>query len=124
MAVVYIVTVLLVTALLLSIPLFPFWKVWTRLKAYPDIWNAKGPFDLMSLLGTPALAGDFIDVLIEIKKDEHLKRRDPYLVKWAAMAVEIYLMLPRSFVAQVGWFILFMYFTGVLTSVLLSPFKG
>ncbi len=124
MAVVYIVTVFLVTALLLSIPLFPFWKVSERLKTHhPDIWNSKGPFGILSLLAAPALLGSFFEVLEQVEKDAAMKKNDPELVKWCVMAREVLRMLPRSFPAQIGYFIIFLYFTGFFTSVILTPFK-
>ena len=46
MIVVYIVTTVFVMVLLLSIPLFPFWKVWGRMKTHhPEIWQSAGPFE-------------------------------------------------------------------------------
>jgi len=124
MPVVYLVTVFFVIALLLSLPLFPFWKVWDRLKNhYPDIWNAKGPFDISSLLTAPALLNDFLGIIEAATTDEAMKKSDPELVKWCNMAQGIRAMGPKSFPAQVGYFLIFMYFTGFLTTLILTPFR-
>ena len=77
MFIVYIVVVAFVTALLLSIPLFPFWKVWQRIKSHhPDIWRSAGPFEVMSMIASPGLAGIFIDVLIRMENDKDLLSRE------------------------------------------------
>ncbi|MFH1158345.1 MAG: hypothetical protein V1721_05615 [Pseudomonadota bacterium] len=124
MSVVYIGTVFLVIVLLLSLPLFPFWKVWERLKTHhQDIWNARGPFDLLSLVAMPACLGSFLEVMDMAEKDEALKRHDPYLVKWCAMAREVRELIPQSFPGQVCYFLIFFCFTGILTAVFLSPFR-
>lgn len=125
MSAVYLVTVVFVIALLLSIPLFPFWKVWGRLKTHhPDVWSAKGPFDISSLLTAPALLDDFLGIIEAATNDDPLKKRDPELVKWCNMAQGIRAMGPKSFPAQVGYFLIFLYFTGFLTTLLMSPFKN
>ncbi|MCK5518506.1 MAG: hypothetical protein KAI61_03750 [Alphaproteobacteria bacterium] len=123
MSVVYIGTVFLVIVLLLSLPLFPFWKVLERLKTHhKDIWNDKGPFDIMSLIATPRCLGSFLNFIDIAKNDEVLKQRDPYLVKWCVMAQEIRSLIPKSFLGQFCYFFVFFCFTGILTSVFLNSF--
>lgn len=124
MSVVYIVVVFLVTALLLFIPFFPFWKFLKRLKSHhPDIWNRKGPFDFFDLITTPGLLDNLMEALDEVARDETLKQGDPDLVKWCRMAQDIWRMAPRSFPAQIAYALVFFYFAGVLTSLLLKPFS-
>jgi len=124
MPVVYIGTVFLVIVLLLSFPFFPFWKVWERLKTrHKDIWNTKGPFDILSLIATPGCFGSFLNVIDMAKNDEVLNQRDPYLVKWCVMAQEIRSLIPKSFLGQFCYFLIFFCFTGILTSVILNLFR-
>ena len=124
MAVVYIVTVFLVTALLLSIPLFPFWKVWQRLKAHhTGIWNDRGPFGLSDMIASPARVSAFIGVVNLAEKDEPLRQKDPELVKCCRVCKEILLIFPSSFVGQVGSFFLFLYLTGAFSSMIMRLFK-
>lgn len=123
MIIVYIVVVAFVTALLLSIPLLPFWKVWLRIKSHhPDIWRSAGPFEVMSMIASPGLAGIFIDVLIRMENDKDLLGRDPFLRKWVHIAMEVVRMMPRTFMSQIGYFLVFLYFTNLLTTILLTPF--
>ena len=123
MFIVYIVVVAFVIALLLSIPLFPFWKVWHRIKTHhPDIWRSAGPFDLASLVASPGLIGIFINVLIRMENDKELQRRDPVIGLWCRVSMEIVRMMPRTIVAQIGCFLVFLYFTDLLTTLLLTPF--
>ena len=123
MIVVFIVVVAFVTALLLSIPLLPFWKVWQRIKFHhPDIWRSAGPFELMSMIASPGLAGIFINVLIRMENDKVLLSRDPVLKKWVHISMELVRMMPRTFMAQIGCFFVFLYFADLLTTILLSPF--
>ncbi len=113
--------VFLVIVLLLSIPLSPFWKVWKRLKTHhPEIWNVSGPFDFLSLMATPRCLDSFLEVISMVESDEEIKQSDPYLVKWCVMAQEVWDLVPKSFLGQLFYFILFFCFTGILTSVLLK----
>lgn len=123
MSVVYIGTVFLVIVLLLSLPLFPFWKVWERLKTHHQgIWNAKGPFYILNFVATPRCINSFLEVIDTAKKDKALKQNDPYLIKWCVMAHEVRGLIPRSFLGQFCYFFIFFCFTGILTSILLNPF--
>jgi len=124
MIVVYIVIVTFVIALLLSIPLFPFWKVWQRIKTHhPDIWRSAGPFELMSMVASPGLIGIFLSVVIRMETDKDLQSRDPVLGKWVRWAMEIVRMMPRTFMSQVGYFLGFLYFTDLLTTLIMLPFR-
>jgi len=71
----------------------------------------------------PGILGAFLEVVDKVAGDEAMKKRDPDLVKWCIMVQGVRSMAPRSFPAQVGYFFIFLYFTGFLTSVLLSPFR-
>ncbi len=124
MAVVYIVVAAFVIALLLSIPLLPFWKVWQRIKTHhSDIWRSAGPFELMGMLASPGLIGIFIDMLIRMENDKDLQTRDPYLGKWVRLAMEVIRMMPRTFLSQVGYVAVFLYFANMLTMLLITPFR-
>ena len=109
MGIVYIVVAILVISLLSAIPLFPFWKVWKRLKDYhPDLWAAKGPFDLWNLTSHPELVRGFLDIVALADKDEVLMQRDPQLIKWTRLAREVWRMAPKTFLAQLGYFFIFL----------------
>ena len=124
MSVLYNSTVLLIIVLLLSIPFFPFWKIWKRIKTHhPDIWNVKGPFDLLSLMATPMCFDNFLEVISMVENDKEFKQRDPYLAKWCFVAREVQNMIPKSFLGQIFYFILFFCFTGILTSAFLNLFE-
>ena len=101
MSITYISTVFLVIALLLSIPLLPFWKIWKRLKTHhPEIWNVKGPFDPLSLMATPMCFDNFLETINMVESDKEIKRSDPYLVKWCVVALEVRDLIPKSFCGQ------------------------
>jgi hypothetical protein len=124
MSILYIVVVPFVIALLLSIPLYPFWKVWKRLQTHhQDIWMAAGPFDVFSMVRSPALAGIFTDVLVRIENDKDRHAKDPDLAKWTHVCIELIRMAPRTFIAQITCFLVFFYFTGVFSKLLMSPFN-
>lgn len=123
MSILYIVVVVLVTFLLLSIPLYPFWKVWHRVKHYhPDLWNEKGPFDLGTLVGHPDVLRGLFDIITLADKDEVLMKKDPELIEWTRFAREVWVMLPRSFLGQIGYFVVFLYFVSFFTKVILGFF--
>ena len=110
MSVVYIVIVVFVTALLLSPLLFPFWKVWSRLKSrHPDI--------------LPSGIDTFMDFINAAKDNAALRKKDLKLFQWCQTSQQILKMLPKSFVGQVAAFFVFLYFTGVLTSMIQSLFR-
>lgn len=116
---VYIFVVLLVTSLLLALPLFPFCKTWLRLKKYhPDLWNDKGPFDLMTLLTNSATVRGFMDIIALADRDEELVKRDPELIKWTKLSREVWKMAPRSFGKQILYFLVFLYFEWFLTRMI------
>ena len=122
MVVVYIVTTVFVMVLLLSIPLFPFWKVWERMKTHhPDIWQSAGPFEPGDMIASPGLLGIFLQVIVRMENDKALFERDPVIVKWVRISMEIVRMLPRTLMSQAGYFALFLYFTEVLVKLLLGP---
>lgn len=124
MSILYIVVVAFVTALLLSLPLFPFWKVWKRLQTHhQDIWAAAGPFDVFSMVRSPGLISIFTNVLVRIENDKDRHAKDPDLAKWTHVCIELMRLMPRSFVSQVVCFLIFFYFTGALSKLLMSPFR-
>ena len=77
----------------------------------------------MSMIASPGLAGIFIDVLIRMENDKELQARDPYLGRWVRTAMEVLRMMPRTFLSQIGYFLIFLYFTEVLTKLLTMPFR-
>ncbi len=122
---IYILVVICVICLLLAIPLYPFWKVRARLKSHhPDIWAAKGPFDMLTLMAHGSAVREFLEIITLAEKDEELKKRDPELVKWAGLGREIMRMLPRSFLGQLGYVLVFMYFVWFLTTLIMSILKA
>lgn len=121
MDIVYIVILLLVTALLLSIPLFPFWKVWRRLKSHhPKRWAEQGPFDLHSMMAHPAIISTLMDIIKTYETDPAIKKRDPVLIKWTKWAREVLEMVPKSFLTQIGYALVFIYFVSFFTSTIMS----
>lgn len=121
MFVVYIVVLACVMVLLLSALLFPFWKVWARLKNnHPDIWAAAGPFRLRDMLGSPGLLQIFFKVLTKINTDTDLKQRDPELARWSVASVEMVRVMPRSFGPQAVLALLFLYLAHRIASALLG----
>lgn len=124
MAVVYIFVVFLVTCFLLCLPLFPFWKVWKRIKDHhPDLWDSKGPFTPRAMLADTYLMRSFFDIITLADRDEVLVARDPELIKWTRVAREVWKVMPRSFGAQIFTFILFLYFVGFFTSLIMDIFR-
>jgi hypothetical protein len=119
--IVYLVVVLLVTSLLLALPLFPFCKTWLRLKRHhPDLWNSKGPFDIMNLITHSEAVRGFMDIVAVADRDEELAKSDPELIKWTKLSREVWKMAPRSFGMQIVYFFIFLYFTWFLTSMLMG----
>ncbi|MDE2336508.1 MAG: hypothetical protein KGL10_04290 [Alphaproteobacteria bacterium] len=91
------------TALLLSVPLFPFWKVWRRLRDHhPDIWRAAGPFAPRDMLRSPGLVGIFTDVIVKINRDKARQAQDPELARWVRACVELIRLFPRTWGARIG----------------------
>ena len=123
MGIVYIVVAIFVISLLAAIPLFPFWKVWARLKSHHgDLWMAKGPFDLWNMTAHPDVVRSFLDIVALADKDEILKERDPELIKWTRMSREIWRMAPTSFLGQIGYTLIFIYFVFFFTTSIMSIF--
>jgi hypothetical protein len=121
MFVVYIVVAIFVMVLLLSIPLFPFWKVWMRMQTHHrDIWQSAGPFDPRDMIRSPGLIGIFIQVLMRMETDKDLLARDPTLIRWVRISMEILRVIPLSIPARIGYLIVFLYFAYRLTRLLLS----
>lgn len=119
-SVIYIIIVFFVTCLLLAFPLFPFWKVWRRLKGnHPALWADKGPFDLHTMTAHPSVVNNFMGIIA----DKNASKDDPELAKWAGLAHEISKMAPRSFLAQVGYFFVFLYFVAVITRLVFQVFS-
>ncbi|MEZ0224370.1 MAG: hypothetical protein ACAH83_07455 [Alphaproteobacteria bacterium] len=121
---VYIFVVFLVTSLLLSLPLFPFWKTWKRVKdKHPDLWASKGPFDFMTLITHSEVVRSFMDIVALADRDEELVKRDPELIKWTRVSREVWKMAPRSFGMQILYFFIFLYFVAFFTHMILGIFQ-
>lgn len=119
LAILYIVVAGLVITLLLAIPLFPFCKLWSRIKNHHyDLWMSKGPFGLWDMMADPGLVRGFLDIVALADKDDALLTKDPELVKWAKVSREVWKMMPRSFLSQVGVFFVFLYFVWFLTGTI------
>lgn len=117
LTILYIFVAACVMTLFIGLPLFPFWKVWKRLKTHHlDLWMAKGPFDLWNLTSHPELVRGFLDIVALADQDETLRNNDPYLVKWTKIAREVWKMMPRSFMSQLGVALVFLYFVWFFTS--------
>ena len=124
MIVVYIVAAAFVMVLLLSIPLFPFWKVWKRIKTdHTDIWKSAGPFEPRDMIASPGLIGIFLQVVIRMSRDKALLGTDPVLGKWCHVAMDVIEHVPRTWSARLGTLIVFLYFTVELTKLLTAPFS-
>jgi hypothetical protein len=119
--IVYLFVVFLVTSLLLALPLFPFCKTWIRVKRYhPDLWNSKGPFDIMTLVTHSEVVRGFMDIVALADRDEELMKRDPELIKWTRLSREVWKMAPRSFGKQILYFFIFLYFVFFFTQMIMG----
>jgi hypothetical protein len=119
LGILYIVVAALVMTLLIAIPLFPFCKLWSRIKNHHyDLWMSKGPFGLWDMMAHPELVRGFLDIVALADKDETLLQKDPELVKWARICREVWKMMPRSFLSQIGVTLLFVYFVWFFTGTI------
>lgn len=117
LTILYIFVAACVMTLFIALPLLPFWKVWKRLKTHHlDLWMAKGPFDLWNLTSHPELVRGFLDIVALADQDETLRNADPYLIKWTKISREVWKMMPRSFMGQLGMALVFLYFVWFFTS--------
>lgn len=124
MVIVYIVVAAFVMVLLLSIPLFPFWKVWRRIKTHhPAIWTSAGPFEPRDMISSPGLIGIFLQVIIRMEADKALLSADPVIAKWCHLAMDVVRHVPRTWAARLGYFIIFLYFTAEFTKLLTAPLR-
>jgi hypothetical protein len=124
MSILYAIVAVAMIFILAAIPLFPFWKAWKILKErHQDIWMGKGPFTLFEMLSSGVAVSDFIAVIRDSEKDRALAKRDPELVKWCHWSAEVWRMAPRSFLMQIGYFFVFLYFVIFFTSLIVSAFK-
>ncbi len=116
MWVVYIFIAVFVTALLLAGLLFPFWKVWKRIRDHHrDIWQAAGPFEVRDMLRSTGLAGIFIDVIVKINRDKARQEKDPALAQWVRACIEIIRMAPRTWGMRIIYLIVFIYIVVEIT---------
>ncbi len=123
-SVIYMIVMMCVICLLIALPLYPFWKVWGRLKTHhPDLWAAKGPFDPLTLVSGTGAIGEFLEIIALAEKDEELIKRDPYLIKWTRLAREVIRMVPRSFMGQIGYAIVFIWFAIFFSSLFMNFLK-
>lgn len=120
----YIFVTLFVTFFLIYLTLFPFCKVWKRLKHYhPGIWAAKGPFDIRTMAAHPNSISSFLEIIALADRDETLLKKDPELIKWCRFAREVWKMVPRSFVGQVIAFIGFVWFDLLFIHLIMGLFR-
>lgn len=119
MGILYIVITILVMVLLVGLPLFPFCKVWKRIKTHhQDLWVSKGPFGIVDLMAHPEYVRGFLDIVALADKDETLMKQDPELVKWCRISREVWKMMPKSFIGQVFLVFLFLYFAWFFSSAI------
>lgn len=123
MSVLYIVVVFFVIVLLLSAPVYPFWKVCKRIReSHPGIWADQGPFTLVNMTSHPEVFKNLLTLIKTADTNPQFKGTDPELVRWSRTAHEIVKMAPKSFLAQVGYFVAFIYFVGFFTSIIFKVF--
>jgi hypothetical protein len=121
MTAVYLVIGIFVTALLLCAPLFPFWKVWARIRSHhPDIWRSAGPFDLGTLAASPGMINIFLSVVMKMNTDKALLAQDPELARWVRVSVEMLRLVPRSLQARIVFGLIFAYLLITLTRFLIA----
>lgn len=112
---------MIVSALLLAIPLFPFWKVLKIIREkHQDIWLQYGPFDLGNLFSTTEIQRNFFKVINKGGTDDKLKGNDPELATWLRICREVSNMAPRSFIRQVAYFLIYMFFVGTFTGTIVG----
>jgi hypothetical protein len=93
------------------------------LKAHhPDIWEEKGPFDIRTMTSYGTVFSSFIGFISTAGQDESLKAKDAELVSWCNGAREVIRMMPKSFLGQVGYVMIFIYFVFFFTTALLGLF--
>jgi hypothetical protein len=115
------IVMMCVICMLAFIPLYPFWKVWKRLKTHhPDLWAAKGPFDVLTMISGTGAIGEFLEIIALAEKDEELIKRDPYLIKWTRLSREVVRMMPRSFMGQIGCVLIFIWFAIFFSGVFMN----
>ncbi|MFN7113705.1 MAG: hypothetical protein ACK4PK_05025 [Alphaproteobacteria bacterium] len=114
----------LVACLLLTPAILPFWKVWRRLKTHhQDIWQAKGPFDPITLMAHGYVVKNFFEIINLADRDEALMERDPELVKWTRVAREMMRILPHSFWGQIGCIVLLFAMVYAMSSAVMEIFR-
>lgn len=79
---------------------------------------------MMTMMAHGSSVRAFWDIIKESESDDALKKRDPELVKWAGLAREVARLLPRSFLGQLGYVLVFMYFVWFLTTLIMSLLKA
>ncbi len=122
MGIVYILVVFFVTVLLVGPALYPFWKVTKLLKErHEDVWLSQGPFDFKTMI-IYSTTGNLIK-FIKTAHEIPAVKADKELVRWIRTCRDILKMLPRSFIAQIGYAMVFLYFVGFLTYLILGVFK-
>lgn len=113
----YLLVVLFVTSLLLALPLFPFWKFCSRLKSHhPAAWASQGPFDLRTVLATSGAFANLVAVVRAAALSLDAAGNDPVLLKWARLAAGVWKLSPRSFLAQVGYTLVLLYFIFIFSA--------
>ncbi len=120
MSVLYIGVAIFVTCLLLALPLFPFWKFCRRLKSHHPAFYMAGPFDFRSLVAEPGRMPQLLDLIHKSAGSLEAANNDRELLKWARVADGLWQMAPRGFLGQVGFVLIFLYFTWFLSGVILK----
>lgn len=122
--IIHIFIALLVACLLLTPAILPFWKVWWRLKTHHlDIWQAKGPFDPITLMAHGYVVKNFFEIINLADRDEALSARDPELVKWARVAREMTRILPHTFFGQIGFILLLFGMVYAISGAIMDIFR-
>ena len=117
MGVLYVLCGFFVISCMMALPLYPFIKVWKRLrKNHRDLWNGMGPFEIMDLITTGRAQKNFFRIIHLAQEQEQLQERDPELIKWTRVCTEMIKALPRSFGKQVFVAIILLFIASSFTS--------
>lgn len=116
---VFLAVVIFVTCLLLSFPIFPFWKFCRRLKNYHPGLYAQGPFDIRSILSESGRVSQLAGIAHSCAANLEAANGDKELLKWARICDGLWQMAPRTFLAQIGYAAAFLYFAWFLTGVIM-----
>ena len=121
MGLLYVFCGFVVISCMLALPIYPFFKVWKRLRDHNrDLWNGMGPFGLLDLITTERVQRNFIRIINIAKDQEELQERDPELIKWTNVCREFLKALPKGFVKQILVGIVLLFIASSFTSGLVG----